>query len=95
MFIWLNKQGVRSDAGFEVQFTGRFDAEYREENKVVELYVEDGLEGGLPCVIVGTKALQHWSDGTAIDPAKQAEIIKNFKAAMDFQGLGTVVDNKR
>lgn len=30
MFSWMNKQGVRSDQGFEVQFTDRFTAEYRE-----------------------------------------------------------------
>ena len=45
MFTWLNKQGVRSDRGFEVQFTGRFDAEYREGGRIVELYVESGLSG--------------------------------------------------
>lgn len=46
MFTWLNKQGVRSDRGFEVQHTGRFDAEYSEGGQVVELYVESGLDGG-------------------------------------------------
>jgi hypothetical protein len=29
MFTYLNKQGVESDAGFVVQFTGRFTLEYR------------------------------------------------------------------
>ncbi len=48
MFTWLNKQGVRSDRGFEVQRTGRFDAEYSEGGQVVELYVESGTQGGLP-----------------------------------------------
>jgi hypothetical protein len=57
MFTWLNKQGVRSDRGFEVQFTGRFDAEYREGGKVVKLYVESGVNGGLPC-IVGVTAVR-------------------------------------
>ena len=41
MFIWLNMQGVQSDRGFVVQFTGRFTAEYREHSKVVTLEVED------------------------------------------------------
>ena len=95
MFTWLNKQGVCSDQGFEVQFTGRFDAEYREGGRVVKLYVEDGVSGGLPCVIVGSQAFARWSDGTAIDPDKQAEMLENFKQAMNFQDLSTVVDKGR
>ncbi len=92
MFTWLNKQGVRSDRGFEVQFTGRFDAEYREGDKLVELYVESGVNGGLPCIILEPEAFARWSDGTAIAPDKQAEMLQNFKAAMEFQGLRTVVE---
>ena len=95
MFTWLNKQGVRSDRGFEVQRTARFEAEYREGGKLVKLYVESGVSGGLPCIIVGTQAFARWSDGTAIDPDKQAEMLENFKQAMDFQGLSTVVDKGR
>lgn len=95
MFTWLNKQGVRSDEGFEVQFISRFAAEYREDKKIITLYVEDGLNSGLPCIIVGVKALEHWSDGSAIELDKQAKIMENFKKAMDFQGLGTVVDRSR
>jgi hypothetical protein len=45
MFTWLNKQGVRSDEGFEVQSTGRFDAEYRERGKVINLAIESGVNG--------------------------------------------------
>lgn len=40
MFEWLSKQGVRSSEGFEFQFTGRFTAEYREGDRVMELEVE-------------------------------------------------------
>ena len=46
MFTWLNKQGVRSDQGFEVQRTGRFEAEYYEGGKVINLEVESGVNGG-------------------------------------------------
>jgi len=93
MFTWLNKQGVRSDCGFEVQFTGRFDAEYREGNKVAMLYVESGLSGGMPCIILDPHAFTRWSDGTAIPEKAQAQMLQNFKDAMEFQGLKTVVES--
>jgi len=93
MFTWLNKQGVRSDRGFEVQFTDRFAAEYREDGKVVMLYVEGGLSGGMQCVILDPHAFAHWSDGTAIPNEKQAQMLQNFKDAMEFQGLLTVVES--
>ncbi|MDR2239115.1 MAG: hypothetical protein LBE33_01570 [Zoogloeaceae bacterium] len=92
MFTWLNKQGVRSDRGFEVQFTGRFDAEYREGGKVVQLYVEAGLSGGQQCIIVEPGAFARWSDGESIASERQEQMLKNFKEAMEFQGLKTVVE---
>jgi hypothetical protein len=95
MFTWLNKQGVRNDNGFEVQFTGRFDAEYREGQRKVLLYVESGVEGGMHCIILEPTAFAQWSDGVPIAPEKQAEMLKNFTAAMEFQGLRTVVQSGR
>jgi hypothetical protein len=92
MFTWLNKQGVRSDQGFEVQFTGRFDAEYREGNKVVELYVESGENGGLPSIILDPQAFARWRDGEQIPPELQARMFHNFQEAMTFQGLKMVVE---
>lgn len=92
MFTWLNKQGVRSDRGFEVQHTGRFDAEYSEGGQVVELYVESGLDGGVPCISIDPEAFARWRDGSAVAPEKQAEMMQNFKEAMEFQGLKTVVE---
>lgn len=92
MFIWLNKQGVRSDEGFEVQRTGRFDAEYRECGNTVKLEVESGVSGGLPCIILDPKAFSRWSDGTPIPEAEQARLFRNFQAAMEFQGLKIVVE---
>lgn len=92
MFTWLNKQGVRSDEGFEVQQTGRFDAEYRERGKMVKLEVESGLSGGLPCIILDPNAFARWSDGTAISEAEQARLFRNFQDAMEFQGLKVVVE---
>lgn len=45
MFTWLNKQGVRSSDGFDVQLTGRFTAEYREGARYLMVDVEGGGNG--------------------------------------------------
>jgi hypothetical protein len=92
MFTWLNKQGVRSDEGFEVQRTGRFDAEYSESGKVVQLEVQSGVVGGLPCLIIDPNAFTRWSDGTRISDADQQRLFCNFRAAMEFQGLKLLVE---
>lgn len=95
MFTWLNKQGVRSDRGFDVQFTGRFDAEYREGDRLVRLYVEDGITGGLDSIIVTPDAFTHWEDGALIPIKKQAEMFNNLREAMEFQGLKLVVSQRK
>jgi hypothetical protein len=92
MFIWLNKQGVRSDEGFEVQRTSRFDAEYREGGRLVRLDVEGSCIGGLPCIILDPESFANWSDGTPISNAEQERLFRNFEAAMAFQGLKMVVE---
>lgn len=92
MFTWLNKQGVQSDRGFVVQRTGRFTADYREDDKLVTLDVESGLDGGLPCIILDPSAFARWDDGTPIAPDQQAQLFQNFKEAMEFQGLKMVVE---
>jgi hypothetical protein len=92
MFTWLNKQGVRSDRGLEVQFTGRFAAEYREGDKLVSLYVESGENGGLPCIILDPSAFERWDGGEPIAPEQQARMFQNIKEAREFQGLKMVVE---
>lgn len=96
MFTWLNKQGVRSDAGFEVQFTGRFDAEYREAGKVMSIYVESGIHDGQPCVILNPGAFDRWNGdapGVKLPSDERERIQQNFTEAMLFQGLKTVVES--
>ena len=90
MFTWLNKQGVRSDLGFEVQRTDRFSAEYRENEKIVKLYVESG--GGQPSIIISPNAFERWSNGVPIPPEQQARMLQNFKEAMEFQGLKLLIE---
>jgi hypothetical protein len=92
MFTWLNKQGVRSDQGFELQFTGRFDAEYRDRGRVVRLYVENGQSGGMPCIIVEPTAFERWEGGEPIPPNERVQMFENLKQALEFQGLRLVVE---
>jgi hypothetical protein len=92
MFTWLNKQGVRSDEGFEVQFTGRFDVEYRECGKTVEIYVESGTSGGLPCISIEPNAFDRWKDGEVIPIEQQLKMFDNFRKAIEFQGLILTVE---
>lgn len=92
MFSWINKQGVRSDKGFEVQSIGRFDLEYRQSGRKVSLYVESGLSGGLPCLSVEPDAFSRWDDGATIPKDQQAELFDNLRAALAFQGLKLVVE---
>lgn len=95
MFTWLNKQGVRSERGFEVQFTGRFDAEYREERKCVSFQVEAGSSGGLQCIIVDPQIFEHWDGGAVVEnisPLQQSQMFQNLREAMEFQGLKLVVE---
>ncbi len=95
MFTWLNKQGVKNESGLVVQFTGRFDAEYRDRGKKVTLYVEDGLLNDQPCISVEPDAFQHWDGETAtIPPEEQAQMFKNLREAMEFQGLKLVVEKR-
>ena len=93
MFKWLNKQGVQSDRGFVVQFTGRFMAEYRDKGKVVTLDVEDGTLNGEPCIVVEPDAFQHWDGETAkIPPEEQRQMFANLREAMEFQGLKLAIE---
>lgn len=93
MFTWLNKQGVKSSKGFIVQSVARFTIEYREGEKSISIEVEsDYAPGKKPVEIVSRSAFTHWNDGSAIDLKKQNEIINNFKDAMEFQGIGVIID---
>ena len=94
MFTWLNKQGVQNDKGYIVQCIGRFEIEYREDKKRLSIYIEHGnLRTGKPCVIIRSEEFNRWEDGIQISDLKKKEILKNFKDAMEFQGIGVEVWN--
>jgi len=76
MFTWINKQGVQSDKGFAVQFTGRFTAEYREDGKVMTVDIEDGFCNGAPSIIISPTAFQRWdSELTPLSDKESAYLI--------------------
>lgn len=88
MFTWLNKQGVRSEEGFEVQSVGRFSVEYREGAHVVTVDVEKGYFGGGASVAIRPDAFMHWDNSRLANTSeKQAKMRANFVAAMKFQGI--------
>lgn len=94
MFKWLNKQGVESDAGFIVQFTGRFTCDYQEKGRILELEVESGLIGDKTCISIRRDAFVQWKGaclGGESPSEQQARLLKNFKDAMEFQGLSVVM----
>ena len=93
MFTYLNKQGVQSDKGFIVQRTGRFTSEYREGLRKITIDLDNGvLFDGTYSEIISFHIFSKWDDGVSIPKEKQKEILKNFTEAMEFQGIGVVVE---
>ena len=96
MLKWLNSNGVESDEGFIVQSIGRFEIEYREGDKKVNVYVENGMHEGKPCVIImEPNEFSRWDGdppGSIIPPERQTQMLGNFIAALEFQGLSVVVN---
>src|SRR5690348_9438704 len=80
MFTWLNKQGVRSSDGFEVQFTSRDTAEYREGHRYLVVDIEGGANGFITFDKSAFKRFANSAEENS--PDKQAQIMKNFIAAL-------------
>ena len=96
MFTWLNKQGVQSARGFAVQFTGRYSAEYREGNRKMTLKIEDGLNEGSPCIILGPDAFNCWDlDNTLLSDSEKERLLGNFRDACEFQGFKVIIERAR
>lgn len=96
MFKWLNKQGVESDKDFIVQAVSRFVIEYQENSKKILLQVEVDYKASIDkvSVITNKSHFRKWDNGTSISPEKQNGILQNFKDAMEFQGIGVIVEDK-
>ena len=97
MFTWLHSQGVRSDKGFEVESKGKILEEYREANRKITIQVERGWDGVRPCLIIEPTAFERWDGdppGTILPRERQAEMLRNFEEAMNFQGVGVSVERR-
>ena len=81
---------VHCDEGFDVIFTGRFELVYREGDRQMSLYCEDGRQpSGEHVVMVGTAGLKAWLPPFAkesISAEKQAQIRSRVIAAVEFMG---------
>jgi hypothetical protein len=92
-FTWLNKQGVRSDTGFELQSMDRFTFEYREGSRTITLDIESGIVGeSQPAILMGPDALKKWDNGANLDIAAQKQVLDNIRQALAFQGLGLSIE---
>ncbi|MEO3689849.1 hypothetical protein [Roseateles paludis] len=85
MFTWINKQGVRSAAGFEVQSTGRFTIEYREGARRLVVDVEPS---GNDAIGFDPACFNRWlNSAERISDSTKEQMIQNFLDALQFQGL--------
>lgn len=94
-FTWLNKQGVRSDTGFEVQRIDRFTTEYREGERTITVYTEPAKIFDSYGVSINSDAFLRWdpdSGGEQLTPQRQREVLNNFREALVFKGLKLYVD---
>lgn len=90
-FTWLNKQGVRSDEGFEFQSTGRFTAEYRSNGRTTKLDCESG--NGVVAIREASLSTLWMGSAVALERAQLRErILGNIRAALAFQGLELELD---
>src|SRR3546814_1217312 len=74
-----------SDWSSDVCSSDLFTAEYREGPLVVVVEIESG---GNQFISFSRKAFERWSNSSSpISPPAQERMLKNFMAALEFQGL--------
>jgi hypothetical protein len=86
-FIWLNKQGVRSSEGFDVQCVGRFEFEYREGERVLRLGGEPIYSGGWGFAFDESWRSEGWQpphQRESLTDADRQRIRQNIEAAGRF-----------
>jgi hypothetical protein len=84
-YLWLNKQGVRSSEGLEVQYTGRFTMEVRWGNRRKSLEVE-GLSRPED---FAASNFERWDNSAvANDIDEQKRILAAFQAALTILNEG-------
>jgi hypothetical protein len=91
-FTWLNKQGVASTLGFEVQMVDRGCIEYREDGRIMSIEVEMGMNGGTYCLLYSPGCFKRWDESEAISIDEQTRIEQNFRRAFEFQNVPVVAE---
>lgn len=84
-FVWINKQGVKSSAGFVLQRIDRFSYHYIENQKVLKVPVENGLVDDL---YLDPNA--QWEPPFENEKLKSEDIDRvcvNLQAAMAFKDM--------
>jgi hypothetical protein len=84
-YVWLNKQGLRSSEGLELQYTGRFTMEVRWGNRRKSLEVEDVARPD----DFAPSNFECWDNSAvANDLAEQKRILVAFQAALAILNEG-------
>jgi hypothetical protein len=90
-FRWINKQGVETESGVVIQFTGRHSLEYRSRRGKIKIHIEDGGTDTKPLIIVHERSIDRWSGGIfgmKVTDAERRAVIEVLREALAFQGLG-------
>lgn len=82
---------VRSDRGFYVGFTGRYEMEYREGDHILVVPVE-GLGNMKGIYLSSARCWQDPYDREEITSEKQEQVARNIAAAMKRLRLGFRID---
>lgn len=71
-----------------MQTTGRFTIEYREGSRIKVIEVEPVIIAGKPGVGIKANTFERWDNSSVPNsPNEQARLLRNFRAAMEFQGM--------
>jgi hypothetical protein len=89
-FEWLNKQGVRSDTGIELQFIDRHTLDYREVDLYLRLQINSEIlisPSGRSLIVFSREEMRsHWAFHT-LPIQRQEQVELNLLTGLDFQGL--------
>ena len=96
-FTNISAQHIASSDGFEVLPGGRFAKIYKENSHQMEIALEFGRDDtGNVCVTLWPGAFARWTDQSAVlSNEEQLRIENNFREAMAFAGLTTVIWDPR
>jgi hypothetical protein len=86
MFVWLNKQGVKSESGFILQRMTRYSYHYTEGNYILKINVEPGVkheELSFGARVSWGKPFQH----DLISDSDVGMIRQRVREALKFMGI--------